>query len=175
MLAEDLRRDGVEVILEELGLTDPLTLLLDNLRTQLQIRYKNTWNSFKQQVPRSLKKAGLQLRAFAINIFNRRSPFTVPSSVQSSLTRIGTDTLQANEQGDPDFLLLCSKDGRWLTTWKDLEISKVLSDQQLFQLLREEYFSRKSLIKHYLGLKAICNIVFVKVCRSNFVALAQLT
>jgi len=98
------------------------------------------------------------------------------SSGSNQLQSVPTGAIGAtseNNHGNADYLLLCIDDSEDLTTRDDLDLTTrndetgqvpVVSDQQLFSLLRARYFSRRNWIHRYLSLKSLQTITFVKVC-----------
>jgi len=165
-MATKLRGEGVNVTLEELGLADPLALMLGNLVFRLRIQCANIWNSLKRTLYRGISRTNSVSNSSITRNTGKSPRSTLPSSSQSSpLPLVSVRNSQAGIQNSKDFILVCSKDDKWLTTWKDLEVSKILSDQELFNILRREYYFRKGRLKRLLSLKALCSIVFVKVCR----------
>jgi hypothetical protein len=62
-----------------------------------------------------------------------------------------------------DFLLLCINDSSYLTTRNDLNVAPVVSDQQLFRIIRQQYVSRRKRLTNLVSFKSIQQITFVKV------------
>jgi hypothetical protein len=62
-----------------------------------------------------------------------------------------------------DFLLLCFNDSSYLTTRNDINVAPVVSDQQLFHIIRQQYFSRRKRLVSLISFKSIQQITFVKV------------
>lgn len=62
-----------------------------------------------------------------------------------------------------DYILLCSDERGWLTTWKDLDVSQIKSDSELFELFRSRVNGRHHWTRRFTSLKTIQRISFVKV------------
>jgi hypothetical protein len=123
------------------------------------------WNSLKQLlVTRTSGQQSVSNPSTASNNSATPQPMLSSSSQSKQLAITATGHSQTYLQNNKNFILVCSKDTKWLTTWKDLDVTKLLSDQELFSRLREEYYCRKSWLKRYISVKVLCRIVFVKVC-----------
>lgn len=73
---------------------------------------------------------------------------------------------QASTTSSPvtaDYVLLCINDSKLLVTRDDLDLTPVVSDQQLFTCFRTRYFPRRNWIHKVISLKSLQNITFVKV------------
>lgn len=62
-----------------------------------------------------------------------------------------------------DYILLCSDERSWLTTWKDLDVSQIKSDSELFEMFRSQVNGRHHWTRRFTSLKTIQRISFVKV------------
>ena len=61
-----------------------------------------------------------------------------------------------------DYILLCSDEKRWLTTWEDLDVTQIKSDRELFEQFRTRLNRRKPWVHRCFSLKTIQRIDFVK-------------
>lgn len=60
------------------------------------------------------------------------------------------------------YLLLCVPHQKFATKLLQLDLTKVISDQHLFSLLRENYFQMRGRLKNFLSLKSLQSIKFVQ-------------
>lgn len=152
-----LRKEGVVLTLEEVGIANPAMDGLGNLALLTVITLSNAVTSFKATV---------------FNLFGRSSS-TGSSSIPMSITPSQPSSqailqlAQAQRQGDvhvrDDFILLCFNDSRYLITRKDLNVAPIVSDQQLFAVIRQEYMRRRGHLVRMLSIKSVQRITFVKV------------
>jgi hypothetical protein len=145
--------------LEEVGIADPVLEGLRILALLTGMTMGNIVTSFK---------------ATTSNLFRRPSSITstsIPIAVRSSLPNNQAIPQLAPQQGNvpvrDDFLLLCINDSRYLITRKDLNVAQIVSDQQLFAAIRQEYMSRRGHLVHALSIKSVQRITFVKVSSSS--------
>jgi hypothetical protein len=73
-----------------------------------------------------------------------------------------TNTLPGSQK---DYVLLCSEERGWLTTWEDLDVSKIRSDKELFEIFRRRVNERSHWARRFASLKTIQRISFVKVSK----------
>ncbi|KAF4628030.1 hypothetical protein G7Y89_g10120 [Cudoniella acicularis] len=85
---------------------------------------------------------------------------TIPLRSSSGVTT-GASTATSSPV-TADYVLLCINDSKFLITRDDLDLTAVVSDQQLFKCFRTRYFSRRNWIQRALSLKSLQNIIFVK-------------
>lgn len=72
-------------------------------------------------------------------------------------------TTQQTTGSSSNYILLCSDEKRWLTTWEDLNVTEIKSDKELFGRFRAQLSRRKRWVGHFISLKTIQRISFVKV------------
>jgi hypothetical protein len=88
---------------------------------------------------------------------------SIRSSQPSNQAILQLAQRQGNVHIRDDFLLLCINDSRYLITRKGINVSRIVSDQQLFAAIRQEYMSRRGHLVHMLSIKSVQRITFVKV------------
>jgi hypothetical protein len=87
---------------------------------------------------------------------------------ESSKVAAPTQTTATQQQQTPpgsrkDYILLCSDERGWLTTWEDLDVSQIRSDRELFELFRSRVNGKNHWTRRFTSLKTIQRISFVKV------------
>jgi hypothetical protein len=80
-----------------------------------------------------------------------------------SVSAQNTTTQQVPTGSRNDYILLCSDERRWLTTWEDLNVTETKSDRELFEQFHTRLNRRKRWIRRCVSLKTIQRISFVKV------------
>lgn len=91
-------------------------------------------------------------------------PTNAPGSNQTA-TAQQQQTLAGSRN---DYMLLCSDDKGWLTSRKDMNVSQIRSDRELFELFRSLLNRRKSWARRFVNLKTIQRISFVKVSSASY-------
>jgi hypothetical protein len=151
--AERLRRESVNVTLEEVAITDPVVSGIKMLASISRISLSNNFTTYKTVI----------LRLFG------RTPSTIPiiqSNTQNQPVNQSVPQVMTQGRSRPirdDFLLLCINDSSYLTTRNDINVAPVVSDQQLFRTIRQQYFSQRNRLAGLISFKSIQRITFVKV------------
>ena len=74
-----------------------------------------------------------------------------------------TQRPQRPESSVNDYMLLCSDEKGWLTTWEDLDVSYITSDKELFESIQSRLEWRRRWTRRFASLKSVQRISFVKV------------
>jgi hypothetical protein len=85
------------------------------------------------------------------------------SEVAGATQTTATQQQQTLPSSRKDYILLCSDERGWLTTWEDLDVSQIRSDRELFELFRSRVNGRNHWTRRFTSLKTIQRISFVKV------------
>jgi hypothetical protein len=183
-LARRLEVAGVVVSVELLGLSDPfldaikmflvhISIFFINILVDLDRTFRSRSGDQVDASPTGVqvKPAGNPLKTPASK--GAHSPLSSSSQPSGQSSSSGTPlitsssvTPQASTTSSPmtaDYVLLCINDSKLLVTRDDLDLTPIVSDQQLFTCFRTRYFSRRNWIHKVISLRSLQNITFVKV------------
>lgn len=82
-----------------------------------------------------------------------------------------TGSLPTIHSGQPvvaaatDYLLVCVKSSRYSTVWAPLDVNGIVSDKQLFDMLRTHFFRKRALLFRAFSLYRLNFITLIQVCK----------